>query len=113
MFLLKSLTCRRNFKFSFDSYSVFLSKRTCATATKDEQLPKEHEGTASSVSSETKPTKPPFVKNIFAGIYDQDMLLYPEISNDRLFDLNSRVAKIEQFFKENGKSTPSNYFRID
>lgn len=104
MYLLRSVTClncRRNVKFSFDVSNVFLVKRCLATAAKGEQLPKEHEGTASSVAMKAKPVRQPFVKNIFAGIFDQEMLLYPELSNDRLFDLNNRVDKIEQFLKEN------------
>lgn len=107
MHLLRSLTClncRRNLKSSFDISYVFLAKKCLATAVKDDQLPKEHDAKPSFVEVKTKPVREPFVKNIFAGIFDQEMLLYPELPNDKLFELNSRVEKIEQFLKENGKS---------
>lgn len=104
MHLLRSLTClncRRNLKSSFDVSYVFLVKRRLATAVKDDQLPKGHDGKPSFVEVKTKPVRQPFVKNMFAGIFDQEMLLYPELPNDRLFELNSRVEKIEQYLKEN------------
>lgn len=104
MHLLRSLTClncRRNLKCSFDFSYVFLAKRCLATAAKDEKLPKESEGTASSLAMKTKKSRQPFVKDIFAGVFDQEMLLYPELPNDRLFDLTNGVAKIEEYLKEN------------
>lgn len=104
MLLLRSLTClncRRSLKCSYDFSYVFLAKRCLATAAKDEQLPKESEGTASSLATKTKKSRRPFVKDIFAGVFDQEMLLYPELPNERLFDLNNRVTKIEEFLKEN------------
>lgn len=107
MFLFRSvicLNCRPHLKSSFDISYVLLTKRCLATAAKDDQLPKVREGAASSVTSKAKPTRQPFVKNIFAGVFDEEMLLYPELPNDRLFELNSKVGEIEQFLKKNGKS---------
>lgn len=107
MYLFRSgvcLNCRRHLKSSFDVSYELLTKRCLATAVKDDHLPEKREDAASSVARKAKPIRQPFAKNIFAGIFDQEMLLYPELPNDRLSELNSRVGKIEQFLKKHGKS---------
>lgn len=98
-------------KSSFDVSCVFLTKRYRATAAEGDKLPTEHDA-ASSIATKMKPVRQPFVKNIFSGTFDQEMLLYPELPNDRLFELNSRVEKIEQFLKENGKSATSAQYLV-
>ncbi|XP_074644611.1 complex I assembly factor ACAD9, mitochondrial-like [Tubulanus polymorphus] len=46
-------------------------------------------------------TNEPFVKNLFLGNYDKNMLVYPEITdNEELEQLNELVAPLEKLFNE-------------
>ncbi|CAH1373894.1 unnamed protein product [Tenebrio molitor] len=42
-----------------------------------------------------KPQKPPFVKNLFLGIFDTDILTYPELKNEELDNLNKIVQEAQ------------------
>jgi acyl-CoA dehydrogenase family protein 9 len=42
-----------------------------------------------------KPQKPPFVKNLFLGIFDTDILTYPELKNEELDNLNKIVQQAQ------------------
>ncbi|XP_054281665.1 complex I assembly factor ACAD9, mitochondrial-like [Macrosteles quadrilineatus] len=48
-----------------------------------------------------KPSKPPFMKNVFLGIYDKDMLVYPELDKPRLQELKKRMEPVKSYFKSN------------
>lgn len=77
-------------------------KRYVATETVSQEV---IQGLESSVSVSRKPSKPPFVKNLFLGVFDKDVLLYPEMFTIEHLDLfNKSLGPIEQYFKEKGKS---------
>lgn len=64
---------------------------------------------------ESKTGKPlkniPFIKELFLGRFDKDMLVYPELPNAEDYDeLNALVAPVEEFFK---KEVDSNQIDID
>ncbi|KAJ3665428.1 hypothetical protein Zmor_000924 [Zophobas morio] len=48
-----------------------------------------------------KPQKPPFVKNLFLGIFDTDLLTYPELTNEQLNNLNSKIKQAEMIVQQN------------
>ncbi|KAG7164836.1 Complex I assembly factor ACAD9-like [Homarus americanus] len=48
-----------------------------------------------------KPKRPPFIKNLFLGRFDKEMLTYPEVlDKDRHELLHEMIVPIERFFEE-------------
>uniref|UniRef100_A0A1B6CQH9 Acyl-CoA dehydrogenase family member 9 n=1 Tax=Clastoptera arizonana TaxID=38151 RepID=A0A1B6CQH9_9HEMI len=59
----------------------------------------------SSMLVNEKPSKPPFAKNLFLGIFDKDVLVYPEVfSIDQLNLLQRKLEPIEKYLKNEVKS---------
>jgi hypothetical protein len=57
--------------------------------------------TAEPLPAKKKEQNFPFVKNLFLGIFDNDVLTYPEVlDKERLQTLNEMVEPIERFFSE-------------
>lgn len=48
-----------------------------------------------------KPCKPPFMKSVFMGIFDREMLVYPELEKDKLGELKRRIEPVESYLKNN------------
>lgn len=68
--------------------------------------------TAEPASVKKKQQKSPFVKNLFLGEFDHDVLTYPEVlDKERLQTLSELVAPIERFFSE-GNSFYTFYIMI-
>ncbi|EEZ98802.2 Acyl-CoA dehydrogenase family member 9, mitochondrial-like Protein [Tribolium castaneum] len=47
-----------------------------------------------------KPQRAPFVKNLFLGVFDTDLLTYPEITNEELNNLNKALQPIQTFVQQ-------------
>lgn len=56
-----------------------------------------------------KPQKPPFVKNLFLGVFDNDVLTFPQLSSkEEVQNLEKQVDKIKELFTQpelNDRST--------
>lgn len=53
-----------------------------------------------------KPTRPPFLKNLFVGKFDREMLVFPEVlDKDRHELLHEMLVPIERYFTEQVDST--------
>lgn len=48
-----------------------------------------------------KPCRPPFMKNVFIGIFDSEMLLYPELDKESLKELKTSLEPLKQFVNNN------------
>uniref|UniRef100_A0A1B6GAU8 Acyl-CoA dehydrogenase/oxidase N-terminal domain-containing protein n=1 Tax=Cuerna arida TaxID=1464854 RepID=A0A1B6GAU8_9HEMI len=57
--------------------------------------------TGASLKLAKKPQRPPFMKNVFLGIYDVEMLTYPELDKEALIELRKRVQPCKDYFKNN------------
>ncbi|RZF41252.1 hypothetical protein LSTR_LSTR010480 [Laodelphax striatellus] len=70
---------------------------SCALSKSDVDV---HEDKPSSASAEVKgKVKEPFIKNLFAGLFDTEMLVYPEYkTREELVSAIDRVAPIKDFF---------------
>lgn len=44
-----------------------------------------------------KPQKPPFVKNLLLGVFDTDLLAYPELEKEELTNLENNIRNITPF----------------
>lgn len=55
----------------------------------------------SSLKVSKKPCKPPFMKSVFMGIFDREMLVYPELDKEKLGELKKRTEPVESYFKNN------------
>lgn len=54
-----------------------------------------------------KPQKPPFAKNLLLGIFDEDILTYPEVlDKEDLQHLNKHVSEVEQYFRNEKSLIP-------
>lgn len=58
-------------------------------------------GSRTSLKVSKKPCKPPFMKNVFLGVFDREMLVYPELEKEKLGDLKKRLEPIQSYFKNN------------
>lgn len=47
-----------------------------------------------------KPQKPPFVKNLFLGKFDTDILTYPQLEKDELEALEANIKPVSDFFND-------------
>ncbi|XP_044259371.1 complex I assembly factor ACAD9, mitochondrial [Tribolium madens] len=47
-----------------------------------------------------KPQRAPFVKNLFLGVFDTDLLAYPEIRNEELNNLNKNLEPVQTFLQQ-------------
>lgn len=47
-----------------------------------------------------KPQKEPFAKNLLLGVFDTDILTYPEISNEELDNLNKNLQPAQTFLQQ-------------
>jgi acyl-CoA dehydrogenase family protein 9 len=57
--------------------------------------------TAEPLSMKKKEQKFPFVKNLFLGKFDHDVLTYPEVlDKERLQTLSEMIERIERYFSE-------------
>lgn len=54
-----------------------------------------------SLKEAKKPSKPPFMKSVFLGVFDKEMLTYPELDKERLIELKKRVEPYNSYFKSN------------
>ncbi|XP_076325006.1 complex I assembly factor ACAD9, mitochondrial-like isoform X1 [Tachypleus tridentatus] len=66
-----------------------------------EQLKGEDRQEALKPQQTPKIKRPPFAKNLFLGIFDKEILTFPEVLNkEELTDLNRMVDVVEKYFKE-------------
>jgi acyl-CoA dehydrogenase family protein 9 len=69
--------------------------------------------TAEPPSVKKKQQKSAFVKNLFLGKFDHDVLTYPEVlDKERLQTLSELVAPIERFFSEGDSFSTTFYIMI-
>lgn len=47
-----------------------------------------------------KPQKPPFVKNLHVGVFDTDILTYPELEKEDLENLNKQLEPVKNYFND-------------
>lgn len=45
-----------------------------------------------------KPQKPPFLKNLFLGNFDTDILTYPQLEKEEYEQLNSNIEPVQKYF---------------
>lgn len=48
-----------------------------------------------------KPCRPPFMKNVFCGVFDTEMLIYPELDKVKFQELKACIKPVEDFFINN------------
>ncbi|GJQ86286.1 hypothetical protein Trydic_g8982 [Trypoxylus dichotomus] len=83
-----------------------MNKYSTQVAVKDERVDKELARTIERITNikakeyKKKPQKPPFAKNLFLGIFDTDVLAYPEALDKNMVDvLEKDIAPIKDFFE--------------
>ncbi|XP_023018926.2 acyl-CoA dehydrogenase family member enigma [Leptinotarsa decemlineata] len=48
-----------------------------------------------------KPQKSPFVKNLLLGVFDTDILTYPQLEKDEVHNLEKNVSSVKKLMKQN------------
>ncbi|KAL8589389.1 hypothetical protein ACOMHN_021541 [Nucella lapillus] len=98
--LVRSNSCLQNGGFC-RLRSTASSSSTLQTENERQVSDREGSEVPSTVAMKKPLTNVPFVKNLFLGKFDKEMLVYPEISDKEEYDeLNAMVDPLERFFSE-------------
>jgi acyl-CoA dehydrogenase family protein 9 len=85
--------------------SFSLTRKLLYSTNQSDVVSKQNEPKNNELSKRNRPIKnEPFIKNLFAGKYEKEYLIFPELNSKELKELDSFIKPIESFYQESAKS---------